>query len=57
MTLLPSDYNWQEYVYLNPDLHGMNENDAYHHYIGYGANEKRKYKFDIPSNFNWNEYV
>ncbi len=57
MTLLPSDYNWQEYVYLNPDLHDMNENDAYHHYIGYGANEKRKYKFDVPSNFNWNEYV
>ena len=57
MNSLPNDYNWQEYIYLNPDLQGMNENDAYYHYIAYGINEKRKYKFDIPSNFNWNEYI
>jgi hypothetical protein len=57
MNLLPSDYNWEEYIYLNPDLQGMNENDAYYHYTGYGACEKRKYKFDVPTNFNWNEYV
>ena len=57
MNSLPNDYNWEEYIYLNPDLQGMNENDAYYHYTGYGAHEKRKYKFDVPSNFNWNEYV
>ena len=57
MSSLPYDYNWQEYIYLNPDLTGMTENDAYYHYIGFGANEKRKYKFDTLSNFNWNEYV
>ena len=57
MNSLPNDYNWQEYIYLNPDLTGMTENDAYYHYTGFGSHEKRKYKFDIPSNFNCNEYV
>ena len=57
MNSLPSDYNWQEYVYLNPDLTGMTEIDAYYHYTGYGRFENRKYKFDLPILFNWKEYI
>jgi hypothetical protein len=57
MNSLPSDYNWQEYIYLNPDLTGMTELDAYYHYTGYGKYEKRKYKFDVPILFNWKEYI
>jgi len=57
MNLLPNDYNWKEYIYLNPDLSEMTETDAYYHYTGYGKNENRKYKFDLPLLFNWKEYI
>lgn len=57
MNSLPSDYNWQEYIYLNSDLTGMTEIDAYYHYTGYGRFENRKYKFDLPILFNWKEYI
>ena len=57
MNSLPNDYNWQEYVYLNPDLTGMTELDAYYHYTGYGKFENRKYKFDLPILFDWKEYI
>jgi hypothetical protein len=57
MNSLPREYNWLEYVYLNPDLTGMTELDAYYHYTGYGKFENRKYKFDLPILFNWKEYI
>jgi hypothetical protein len=56
MNSLPDDFDWEIYIYLYDDLTNMNYEDVYHHYLDYGIKENRKYKFDIPKNFNWIEY-
>lgn len=45
-TQLPSDFDWREYVALNPDLSHLNETQAIKHYLLYGINEKRQYKIE-----------
>lgn len=59
MNKIPDDFKWKEYVLLNPDLAESNmdtEHQAMFHYINYGVNENRKYKFDsnniLPEDFN-----
>lgn len=56
---LPIDFNWKQYVLLNPDLEDSgitNEQYAIEHYIIYGIKEKRQYKLPnditIPNDFN-----
>lgn len=50
--LLPEDFNYIEYKYLNPDLLNMKEYELIEHYINCGKKENRKYKFEIPYDFN-----
>jgi GR25 family glycosyltransferase involved in LPS biosynthesis len=52
--LLPYDFNPNIYKNLNSDLSHMNEEELIKHYINYGINEKRiyKYKYNLPIDFN-----
>lgn len=57
--LIPIDFNWKQYVLLNPDLERAgitSEQYALEHYIFYGIKEQRQYKLpdnqQIPENFN-----
>jgi len=55
---LPSDFDWEAYIYLHDDLYNIifTSEEAYYHYLGFGLPEKRIYKYNIPENFMWNEY-
>ena len=57
--IIPNDFNWKNYIELNKDLnHITNEKEATDHYVKYGYNENRKYKYiPIPSDFNWKNYI
>lgn len=58
--LLPPDFNWKQYILLNPDLENAgitSEQYAVEHFLTYGIKENRKYmssdtKHKIPENFN-----
>lgn len=57
---LPSDFNWHNYLILNPDLvqAGINdESQACLHYIYSGKKESRFYVINLPDNFNPKEYL
>ncbi len=50
MNKLPTDFNWIEYLDVNPDLRKakiITKNQAIQHWINHGYNEKRVYKKDI----------
>lgn len=56
---LPAGFNWVEYLYLNSGLIEKSISDpvsAMKHYIKYGQFEARKFKFNVPANFDWKEY-
>jgi hypothetical protein len=63
--LLPNDFHWRQYTYINKDLQFIKtKKEAIKHYINYGKYEKRKYKIDntnyklyIPDDFNWRNYL
>jgi hypothetical protein len=46
--ILPIDFNWQEYLQLNPDVYEQykTEKESIHHYIYNGYYENRKYKIE-----------
>lgn len=46
---LPYDFNWETYVSLHKDLEGFSEIKAKQHYLLFGQNEKRSYKYEYPS--------
>jgi GR25 family glycosyltransferase involved in LPS biosynthesis len=48
---IPDDFNTEIYRLLNSDLHNFNEDELIKHYINYGYNEGRKYKYNIPDDF------
>ncbi|MFS1523015.1 adenylyltransferase/cytidyltransferase family protein [Microbulbifer sp. 2304DJ12-6] len=53
-------FSWIPYLYLNPDLikAGIdNQVSAICHYLKYGRNEGRLFKYDLPSNFDWGLYL
>jgi hypothetical protein len=55
--LLPTNFNWKEYIILNEDLRYIDdENEAIKHYLNYGIKENRVYSI-IPNDFNWKEYI
>lgn len=58
-TSLPDDFDWTTYVDLNPDVsHQLNtESKAVMHWINYGRNEGRSYKYDLPDDFDWCVYL
>lgn len=60
MNKIPSDFNWKEYLSLNPDIakdHSSKEL-ATQHYKLHGEADKRPYKAsNIPDDFNWEEYL
>lgn len=43
---LPYDFNWKIYVDLNKDLYGFSEKKAKQHYLLFGRNENRVYKYE-----------
>ena len=63
------DFNWEEYISLQPDLSGFNKKKAEDHYLKFGYFERRKYHdkkpprdirgpFGIlPLNFDWKTYI
>ncbi|MDH5634037.1 MAG: CDP-glycerol glycerophosphotransferase family protein [Gammaproteobacteria bacterium] len=58
--LIPSDFKWKEYLYLNRDLikAGITEeHDVKLHWLNHGHKENRKYRFDIPNDFDWKMYL
>ena len=54
--LIPFDLNIPSYKVLNKDLSYMSHDDAIKHYIEYGKNENRKYKLNLPDNFDTSIY-
>lgn len=47
---LPTNFNWVEYLNLNPDVKRVfnNEQGAINHYLKYGRFENRKYCIEKP---------
>jgi len=58
---LPLDFNWQEYLLVNPDIaiKQYGEYFAKYHWFNYGIFEKRQYKLEQPLEqiFNWQYYI
>lgn len=54
-----NDFDNEIYRKLNPDINHLliNDDDCLPHYLNVGIKQNRRYKFDIPNNFNWLEYV
>jgi hypothetical protein len=53
-----NNFNWKTYILLNPDLkHVTTKADAIKHYITYGINERRSYRYNVPIDFNWKTYI
>lgn len=51
MVNLPKDFNWQEYLFLNPDLGRVGihtEEGAKRHWLRFGRNEHRQYLKEKP---------
>lgn len=46
---LPTNFNWVEYLNLNPDVKRVfnNEQGAINHYLKYGRFENRKYYLEV----------
>jgi hypothetical protein len=58
MSNIPNNFNWKDYLKLNPDLNQfVNQEEAIHHYIHHGLKENRPYKVSIPNDFNWKVYI
>ena len=51
MNKLPDNFDWNNYLLLNTDLKFTTEEQSNSHYLGYGINENRIYKFD------WIKYI
>lgn len=52
---LPHDFNWRIYASLHKDLKGFSETKLKQHYLLFGINENRPYKYeDLPTNTNTN---
>ena len=64
MENLPDDFFWFSYNQLNPDLRDLvdgkkkfyDEEKSKLHYVRHGIFEKRKYKVEVPDDFNWLTY-
>lgn len=66
---LPDDFNWKDYISLNSDLSGLNQQNSEKHYLQFGYFERRKYHKkkppqiiegpfgNLPSDFNWETYI
>lgn len=65
--LLPKNFNWQEYLRLNPDVSKVSNTKAFaeEHYLKHGSKEGRSYVAPIvttsseqlPKDFDWREYL
>jgi hypothetical protein len=55
---LPKDFNWKKYLEFNKDLpRNFGHLDAINHYLNFGLQENRIYKFNIPRDFDWITYL
>lgn len=52
---LPYDFDWRTYVALNHDLRGFSEEKAKRHYLLFGINENRSYKYEANNTNEVNE--
>ena len=58
MLKLPNDFDWNNYIKLNPDLIDINdEKKAKIHYLKFGIHENRIYNSCLPDDFDWNSYI
>ena len=48
---IPSDFDNELYLILNPDIREQYGDDPLKHFIKYGLTENRKYKIEIPNDF------
>jgi len=60
--LVPTDFDWQMYLRLNPDLPRdeiYNERSVVRHYLEFGRFEStpRAYKIEAPAGFDWQRYL
>ena len=53
---IPKDFNTLDYKHLNKDLENLSDIELKNHYILYGKNENRIYKFNIPEDFKTLDY-
>jgi len=61
---VPDDFNWITYNELNTDLRDIVDGESVYydeekskiHYVRHGFFEGRKYKTDVPDDFNWITY-
>ena len=51
---LPYDFNWRIYASLHEDLKGFSETKVKQHYLLFGRNENRPYKYEHLYNNNLN---
>lgn len=62
---LPTDFNYEEYYVLNPELKDLARNKreypdekyAKKHYLRQGAANNLAYRFDVPDNFTMDDYL
>lgn len=57
---LPNDFDWQKYLEINEDVGKVysTEEQAKHHYLSEGVNQKRIYKtLHLPDDFEWETYL
>jgi len=57
MNELPKDFNYETYILLNYDLHGLNERDAISHFLENYKLENRLYKIILPDDFDVETYI
>lgn len=58
--ILPDDFNWKTYLEINTDVARIfqTKDGAINHYLYYGIQEMRIYKFThIPPDFDWEVYL
>jgi hypothetical protein len=61
---IPKDFNWKQYMALNPDLSQSeidDEKSCQYHYVLYGQKENRKYQYahliDVDGDFDYKFYL
>ena len=54
---IPSDFNNELYLILNPDVREQYQDNPGEHFINYGYIENRKYKVEIPKDFIGTTYL
>ena len=58
--MIPEKFCWKTYLDLNQDLLRAGickKHPLINHFLNWGQNEGRKYKYDLPDDFKWETYL